>query len=298
MTRPGTPLIISGPAEEPVQHYYTFAKLVPRLDGETDYAIDERTQAISLTQEGIEKMEQWSRVSNLYDPENYHLVHYIENALTAQVQKVKDKDYVLRDGEVVIVDEFTGRLQFGRRWSDGLHQAVEAKEGLKIQRESVTYATITLQNYFRMYDKLAGMTGTAATEADEFYKIYGLEVAVIPTNLEMVRADDADLIFQGAESKWRAVVEDIVATHETGRPILVGTASVEASEALSDRLKRRGVPTRCSMPRTTSRKQALLPRPAALTPLPCPPIWPAAAPTLCLAAPILTTRTGRPNTPE
>ena len=237
-----TPLIISGPAEEPVQHYYTFAKLVPRLDGETDYAIDERTQAISLTQEGIEKMEQWSRVSNLYDPENYHLVHYIENALTAQVQKVKDKDYVLRDGEVVIVDEFTGRLQFGRRWSDGLHQAVEAKEGMKIQRESVTYATITLQNYFRMYDKLAGMTGTAATESDEFYKIYGLEVAVVPTNLDMVREDEPDLVFQASEAKWRAVVEDIVETHETGRPILVGTTSIEASEALSDRLKRRGVP--------------------------------------------------------
>ena len=237
-----TPLIISGPAEEPVQHYYTFAKLVPRLDPDTDYAIDERTQAISLSQEGIEKMEQWARVDNLYDPENYHLVHYIENALTAQVQKVRDKDYVIRDGEIVIVDEFTGRLQFGRRWSDGLHQAVEAKEGMRIQRESVTYATITLQNYFRMYDKLAGMTGTAATEADEFYKIYGLEVAVIPTNVDMVRQDEADLVFQAADSKWKAVVEDIVTTHETGRPILVGTTSIEASEALSERLKRRGVP--------------------------------------------------------
>ncbi len=236
-----TPLIISGPADEPVQHYYTFAKLVPRLDSITDYTIDERTQAISLTQEGIEKMEQWTRVDNLYDPDNYHLVHYIENALTAQVQKVRDKDYVIRDGEVVIVDEFTGRLQFGRRWSDGLHQAVEAKESLRIQRESVTYATITLQNYFRMYDKLAGMTGTAATEADEFYKIYGLEVAVIPTNLNMVRDDVADLVFQAAESKWHAVVEHIVDIHDTGRPILVGTTSIEASEALSDRLKRRGV---------------------------------------------------------
>ena len=225
-----------------MQHYYTFAKLVPRLDSDSDYAIDERTQAISLTQEGIEKMEQWTRVNNLYDPDNYHLVHYIENALTAQVQKVKDKDYVIRDGEVVIVDEFTGRLQFGRRWSDGLHQAVEAKESMKIQRESVTYATITLQNYFRMYDKLAGMTGTAATEADEFYKIYGLEVAVIPTNVPMVRDDVADLVFQVAESKWQAVVEHIVDIHETARPILVGTTSIEASEALSERLKRRGVP--------------------------------------------------------
>ncbi|HZA24498.1 MAG TPA: preprotein translocase subunit SecA, partial [Dehalococcoidia bacterium] len=151
-----TPLIISGPAQEPVQHYYTFAKLVPRLQPEEDYTIDERTQAISMTPEAVEKMERWIKVGNLYDPENFHLVHYIENALVAHVQKKLDKDYVIRDGEVVIVDEFTGRLQFGRRWSDGLHQAVEAKEGLKIQRESITYATITLQNYFRMYTKLAG----------------------------------------------------------------------------------------------------------------------------------------------
>ncbi len=236
-----TPLIISGPAEEPVQHYYTFAKLAPRLEPELDYAIDERTQAISLTQEGIEKMEKWTRVDNLYDPENYHLVHYIENSLTAQVQKVRDKDYVIRDGEVVIVDEFTGRLQFGRRWSDGLHQAVEAKEGLRIQRESVTYATITLQNYFRMYEKLAGMTGTAATESDEFFKIYGLEVAVIPTNLPMVRDDEPDLVFLSAEDKWDAVVEHILEINETERPILVGTTSIEASEDLSARLKRRGV---------------------------------------------------------
>ena len=143
-----TPLIISGPAEEPVQHYYTFAKLAPRLHIEEDYTIDDRTQAISLSQEGIGKMEQWSKVGNLYDPENFHLVHYIENALTANVSKIRDKDYVVQNGEVVIVDDFTGRLQYGRRWSDGLHQAVEAKENLKIQRESITYATITLQNYF------------------------------------------------------------------------------------------------------------------------------------------------------
>ncbi len=237
-----TPLIISGPAEEPVQHYYTFAKLVPRLNPAEDYSIDERTQAISLSQEGIGKMERWTKVNNLYDPDNYHLVHYIENALTAYVQKNRDKDYVIRDGEVVIVDEFTGRLQFGRRWSDGLHQAVEAKEGLKIQRESVTYATITLQNYFRMYRKLAGMTGTAATEADEFYKIYGLEVSVIPTNAPMMREDAPDLVFQTASAKWESVVADIVKIHQTGRPLLVGAASVETSEELSEKLKRRGVP--------------------------------------------------------
>ena len=236
-----TPLIVSGPAEEPVQHYYTFAKLVPRFDIEEDYIIDERTQAISLLPEAIEKMEKWINIQNLYDPENYHLVHYIENAMTAHVQKKRDKDYVVRDGEVVIVDEFTGRLQMGRRWSDGLHQAVEAKEGIKIQRESVTYATITLQNYFRMYDKLAGMTGTAATEADEFYKIYGLEVAVIPTNVPMTRKDSADLVFQSDEAKWQAVVDDIAEMHHEGRPVLVGTTSVETSEALSGRLKKLGV---------------------------------------------------------
>ena len=236
-----TPLIISGPAEEPVQHYYTFAKLAPRLQPEQDYAIDERTQAISMTPEGISKMEQWTNVGNLYDPENFHLVHFVENALTAHVQKKRDIEYVVQNGEVVIVDEFTGRLQPGRRWSDGLHQAVEAKEGLRIQRESVTYATITLQNYFRMYHKLAGMTGTAATEADEFYKIYRLEVAVVPTNLPMARLGHPDLVFQTGEARWRAVVEDIVEMHDTGRPVLVGTTSIEASEELSERLKHRGV---------------------------------------------------------
>ena len=235
-----TPLIISGPAAEPTQDYYNYAKLARRLEDD-DYTIDDRTQAVSLTQEGIGKMERWTRVNNLYDPENFERVHYIENALTAEIQKQRDKDYVVQDGEVIIIDEFTGRLQFGRRWSDGLHQAVEAKEGVRIQQESVTYATITLQNYFRLYDKLAGMTGTAATEADEFYKIYGLEVAVIPTNLEMVREDKPDQVFLNGEAKWRAAVEEIVSRYETGQPALVGTASVEASLDLSERLKKRGV---------------------------------------------------------
>ena len=237
-----TPLIISGPAEEPVQLYQNFARLVPRLDPAEDYTIDDRTQAISLTQEGIAKMEQWTNTSNLYETENFHLVHYMENALTAQVMKQRDKEYVVRDGEVVIVDEFTGRLQPGRRWSDGLHQAVEAKEGLKIQRESITYATITLQNYFRMYEKLAGMTGTAATEADEFYRIYGLEVVEIPTNLPMKRQDNSDLVFQSGDGKWNAVTENIVGLHESRRPLLIGTTSIEDSEFLSDRLRKRGIP--------------------------------------------------------
>ena len=236
-----TPLIISGPAEEPVQLYYTFAKLVPRLQFEEDYTIDERTKTISLSQEGISRMEGWSKVGNLYEPENFHLVHYIENALSAEVMKQRDKDYVVRDNEVVIVDEFTGRLQFGRRWSDGLHQAVEAKEGLKIQRESITYATITLQNYFRMYKKLAGMTGTAETEADEFHKIYRLDVTVVPTNVPMIREESSDLVFQTEEAKWKVVTNDIAEMHQQGRPVLVGTTSIEASEALSERLRRRGV---------------------------------------------------------
>ena len=236
-----TPLIISGPAEEPVQLYYTFARMVPRLS-EDDYTVDDRTRTISLTQPGIEKMEQLAKVGNLYDPENYHMVHYIENALTAHVLRKRDKDYVVRDGGVVIVDEFTGRLQFGRRWADGLHQAIEAKEGLKVQRESITYATITLQNYFRMYEKLAGMTGTAATEAEEFYKIYGLEVVAVPTNQPMIRSEFPDLIFKTGEGKWRAVAQEIQDLYQKGRPVLVGTTSIEASEDLSGRLKRLGVP--------------------------------------------------------
>ena len=237
-----TPLIISGPAQQPVEHYASCARLAPRLREYEDYTIDDRSQAISLTEAGIAKAERHLRVSNLYDPENFHLVQYVENAVVAYVQKVKDKDYVVQNGEVIIVDEFTGRMQFGRRWSDGLHQAVEAKEGLRIQRESVTYATITLQNYFRMYDKLAGMTGTAVTESEEFYKIYGLEVVAVPTNLPMIRADSGDLIFPTIEGKWRAVVNGIVERSRSGQPVLVGTTSIETSEYLSERLRKQGVP--------------------------------------------------------
>ena len=236
-----TPLIISGPAEEPVQLYQNFARLVPRLDPAEDYTIDDRSRAISLSQEGIAKMEQWTNTSNLYDPENFHLVQYMENALNAYVMKQRDKDYVVRDGEVVIVDEFTGRLQPGRRWSDGLHQAVEAKEGLRIQRESITYATVTLQNYFRMYEKLAGMTGTAATEAEEFFRIYGLEVVSVPTNQPMQRQDLSDLVYQTDDGKWKAVTDKIVELHESAQPLLIGTTSIEDSESLGERLRKRGV---------------------------------------------------------
>ena len=236
-----TPLIISGPAEEPVQLYQNFARLVPRLDPATDYTIDDRSKSISLSQDGIAKMEDWTNTSNLYDPDNFHLVQYMENALNAYVMKQRDKDYVVRDGEVVIVDEFTGRLQPGRRWSDGLHQAVEAKEGLRIQRESITYATITLQNYFRMYEKLAGMTGTAATEADEFFRIYGLDVIEVPTNQPMQRQDLSDLVYRTNESKWNAITDRIAELHESEQPLLIGTTSIEDSEFLSERLRKRGV---------------------------------------------------------
>ncbi len=237
-----TPLIISGPAQQRDEYYRDCDRLARRLHEYEDYTIDDRTQAISLTEAGIARAERHLHVSNLYDPENFHLVQYVENAVVAHVQKDKDKDYVVQNGQVIIVDEFTGRLQFGRRWSDGLHQAVEVKEGIKPQAENATYATITLQNYFRLYDKLAGMTGTAATEAEEFYKIYGLEVVAVPTNRPMIREDADDLIFATDEGKWRAVVNSIIERSGAGQPVLVGTTSVETSEFLSDRLRKRGVP--------------------------------------------------------
>ncbi len=238
-----TPLIISGPAQEPVRLYHDMAKLARRLRDKADYdIIDERSQAVSLTEEGISRIEGWIKVSNLYAPENAHLVRYVENALKARVLYKRDKEYVVRDGEVIIVDEFTGRLQPGRRWANGLHQAIEAKEGIKVQQENETYATITLQNYFRMYDKLAGMTGTALTEEEEFLKIYRLEVVPIPTNEPLIRKDHSDLIYQSQAAKWKAVADDIEDMHRRRRPVLVGTTSIENSEKLSGLLRRRGVP--------------------------------------------------------
>lgn len=236
-----TPLIISGQAEEPPETYKTFARLVPRLAEETDFTIDEKIKSIMLTDSGIAKMEKALGVPNLYDPQNYHLVHYMENALRAQVFFQRDKEYVIRDGEVVIVDEFTGRMMTGRRYSDGLHQAIEAKEKVKIQRESVTLATVTFQNYFRMYDKLSGMTGTAVTEAEEFHKIYNLDVVSIPTNKPLIRVEYQDQIYKNEEAKFRAVVREIEEFRDIGSPILVGTVSVENSEKLSDMLTRKGI---------------------------------------------------------
>ncbi len=236
-----TPLIISGPAEDSAERYRLFARLAPQLVAEDDYTVDEKARAVLLTEEGVEKIEKLLKIDNIYAPENYRLTRYMEAAIKAQVIYKRDVDYVVKDGEVVIVDDFTGRLMFGRRWSDGLHQAVEAKEGVKIQNESITYATITLQNYFRLYDKLAGMTGTAATEAEEFFKIYKLEVVVIPTHRPMVRDDDNDLVYRTERAKFEAVAEEIAERQAEGQPVLVGTVSIEKSEYLSDLLKRRGI---------------------------------------------------------
>jgi len=236
-----TPLIISGAAEDATQKYYTFARLIPRLRQGEDYVLEERTRAVTLTEVGLGKMEQWLHVPNLYDTANYALTHYIDNALKAHVLFKKDRDYVVKDGEVIIVDEFTGRLMHGRRYSEGLHQAIEAKEGVKIQRESVTMATITFQNYFRMYEKLAGMTGTAVTEAEEFDKIYKLDVMVIPTNKPLIRDEYKDQIYKNEEAKFRAVVREIEQFYKEGRPVLVGTVSIEKSEHLSQMLLRKGV---------------------------------------------------------
>ena len=234
-----TPLIISGPAEETEEIYRTFSRIVPRMSPDQDLVIDLKHKSVSLTDEGVDKVEQALSIKNLYDPANSRLTRFLDAALKAQYLYQREHQYVVKDGEVVIVDEFTGRLMTGRRWSDGLHQAIEAKEGVKIQRESVTYATITLQNYFRMYKKLAGMTGTAWTERDEFHQVYGLDVLVIPTHQPMVRADMQDIIFKGVSGKFNAVVEEIEDAHGDGRPMLVGTIAIETSELLSDLLKRK-----------------------------------------------------------
>ena len=237
-----TPLIISGPAQQSPKEYQRFARLAQNLRREDDYTIDEKHRTAALTNEGITKLEQLLNVSNIYGADNFALVHFAENALKAQAVFERDRDYVVQNGEVVIVDEFTGRLMTGRRYSDGLHQAIEAKENVQVQRESVTYATITLQNYFRLYDKLSGMTGTASTEGEEFWKIYKLEVVEIPTNMPMVRQDHPDLIYPDQAAKYRAVVSEIKSRSQNGQPVLVGTTDIDKSEMLSDLLRKSGVP--------------------------------------------------------
>ncbi len=253
-----TPLIISGPSSASSELYFAADRIIPMLkkgavkeDRDTgrtvrsytgDYTIDEKAKAATLTEEGVARVEQLLKVDNLYDPRNMTLLHHVNQALKAHALFRRDVDYVVKDGEVIIVDEFTGRLMPGRRWSDGQHQAIEAKEGMKVERENQTLATITFQNYFRMYGKLAGMTGTADTEAAEFNEIYKLDVVVMPTNRPMIRRDQPDLIYKTEHEKFKATIDDIVPRFETGQPVLVGTISIEKSEVLSELLKKRGIP--------------------------------------------------------
>ena len=242
-----TPLIISGAAEEATQKYHTFAQLISRFAKDEDYTIDERTRAVSLTDTGITKIEKMLKKTgllkgiSLYDPANYSLTQYLESALKAHALFKRDRDYVVKNGQVIIVDEFTGRLMFGRRFSEGLHQALEAKERVKIQQESITLATITFQNYFRLYQKLSGMTGTASTEAEELYKIYKLEVMSIPTNKPLIRTEHRDQVYKDEKAKFKAVVREIEQWHSQGSPVLVGTTSIEKSELLSDLLTKKGI---------------------------------------------------------
>ncbi|PNR88201.1 preprotein translocase subunit SecA [Petrotoga sp. 9T1HF07.CasAA.8.2] len=236
-----TPLIISGPSDTPSELYRRFASLAKRFIVEKDYTIDEKQKTLALTEEGINKAEKLLSVDNLYDPSNIKYLFHLLNALKAINFFKRDKDYIVRDGEVVIVDEFTGRLLPGRRYSEGLHQAIEAKEGVKIKEESVTFATITFQNYFRMYEKLSGMTGTAKTEEDEFKAIYNTEVVVIPTNEPVIREDRNDLIFKTEKEKYQAIIDEIVKRNQKGQPVLVGTTSIENSETISEMLKKRGI---------------------------------------------------------
>src|SRR5205807_1722065 len=236
-----TPLIISGPAEESTDKYYKIDKIIPKLIQEIDYTLDEKHRTATLTEEGVSKCERLLSLGNLYDPAHMETIHHVYQALRAHALYKRDVDYVVKDGQVVIIDEFTGRQMPGRRWSDGLHQAVEAKEAVRIERENQTLATITFQNYFRMYDKLAGMTGTAETEAEEFAKIYKLDVTVVPTNQTLRRVNFPDVVYKTEREKFNAVVDDVIERHQKGQPCLVGTVSIEKSETLSSLLKKRGI---------------------------------------------------------
>lgn len=236
-----TPLIISGPSEESTDKYYKINQIIPRLKKEKDYTVDEKSRTVVLTEEGVARVEELLNVSNLYEPKNIEIIHHVNQALKAHTLFKRDVDYLVKDGQVVIVDEFTGRVMPGRRYSDGLHQALEAKERVKIERENQTLASITFQNYFRMYKKLAGMTGTADTEAEEFKKIYNLDVVVVPTNMPMIREDHNDLIYKTEKEKIKAVIEEVKALNKQKRPVLIGTISIEKSELLSKYLTRAGI---------------------------------------------------------
>ncbi len=236
-----TPLIISGPAEKSTDLYHLVNGIIPRLVAESDFTVDEKARSVVMTEEGMAKAEKMLKVDNLYDPQNIELLHHVNQGLKAYTLFKRDVDYIVKNGEVIIVDEFTGRLMPGRRYSDGLHQALEAKENVKIENENQTLATITFQNYFRMYDKLAGMTGTADTEAAEFKKIYDLDVMVIPTNQNMIRTDNSDVIYKTRKEKYDAALEEIIELHKKGQPVLVGTISIDVSESFAEKLKKRGI---------------------------------------------------------
>ncbi|MDX2497641.1 MAG: preprotein translocase subunit SecA, partial [Desulfobacterales bacterium] len=236
-----TPLIISGPAEKSTDLYHLINGIIPRLVAEVDFSVDEKARSAVMTEEGIAKAEKLLKVGNLYDPKHIELLHHVNQGLKAYTLFKRDVDYIVKNGEVIIVDEFTGRLMPGRRYSEGLHQALEAKENVKIENENQTLATITFQNYFRMYNKLAGMTGTADTEAAEFKKIYALDVMVIPTNQNMIRTDNSDVIYKTRKEKYDAALEEIIELHKIGQPVLVGTISIDVSESFSEKLKKRGV---------------------------------------------------------
>lgn len=236
-----TPLIISGQADKATDLYYTFAKLVPKMEKEVDFAVDEKAHSVTVTEEGSKKVEKMLGIDNLFDDANIELNHHLIQALKAYNLMKRDRDYVVKDGQVIIVDEFTGRLMFGRRYSEGLHQSIEAKEGVKIEKESQTLATITFQNYFRMYEKLAGMTGTAKTEEDEFRNIYNLDVVIIPTHKPMIRKDLSDVVYKTEMAKFRGAIDEIEQRHRKGQPVLVGTISIEKSEVISSMLKKKGI---------------------------------------------------------
>jgi preprotein translocase subunit SecA len=237
-----TPLIISGPAEESAALYTEVDRIIPRLKRDIDYTVDEKAHQVMLTDPGVDRVQKLVHLDNLYDPNNIHYVHHVSQALRAHTLYKRDVNYLIDEGKIVIIDEFTGRKMPGRRWSDGLHQAIEAKEGVRVEEENQTLATVTFQNYFRMYKKLAGMTGTADTEATEFYQIYKLDVLVVPTNRPMIRKDLADLIYKNEKGKFRAVIDDIMECHERGQPVLVGTVSVEKSEVVASVLGQKKVP--------------------------------------------------------
>src|SRR5216683_687902 len=289
-----TPLIISGASEESTYTYYIVDRVIPRLKPEEHYTVDEKLRTVALTEEGCTRVEELLGIENLYDPRNITLVHHVNQGLKAHALFKLDVDYVVKEGQVIIVDEFTGRLMPGRRWSDGLHQAIEAKEGVKIESENQTLATITFQNYFRMYKKLSGMTGTAETEATEFNKIYKLDVSLIPTNRTLRREEFSDVVYRTATEKYEAVVNGILQEdnshahgirqlHESGQPVLVGTISIEKSEHLANLLKKASIPHQVLNAKQHEREAKVVSQPGERARSRFRPTWRAAAPTFCLA---------------